>query len=108
MKLLLLRDVLHDYQDFPKVEKHLDKKVIFNSAKDRPDQSDYWPWPFTYKNIKNWYLLEDMTAIAYNENPSKAPYVGFEIKKMSEFPWTEKKIRHAEKVGLENVLRFED
>tara|TARA_R100001163_G_scaffold26401_1_gene21471 strand:+ start:3292 stop:3789 length:498 start_codon:yes stop_codon:yes gene_type:complete len=64
-----------DLDIFPN-RKILEKKKNLRIIWDSNDHNhlDYWGYydnfPFTHKNIRRWVILEDMTAVGFNENPS--------------------------------------
>ena len=69
----------------PSLEKKLNKKIIWDSYNYR--NINLWDnWPFKHKNIYHWVVLEDFTAVAWNENPSRGR--SFPSRKMSELPKT--------------------
>jgi hypothetical protein len=55
-----------DGMSYPKLVPHLAKRVI-----DIIDWQDDRGWPGPQRNVHNWWMLEDGSAVGFNENPSR-------------------------------------
>lgn len=78
-----INDDLDIFPNGETLEKKKRLRIIWHSS-DYNHITEYDNFPFTHKNITSWVILEDMTAVGFNENPS----IGwsYPTKKMKRLP----------------------
>jgi hypothetical protein len=64
-------------QDFPRLKKLMDLNVVYETSCVGEDV--FYRWPGSHKNVNSWCVLEDGSAVAWNENPA----VGWSFPKLS-------------------------